>query len=60
VPKSLGDRVHNCPECGYSTHRDHAAAQMVLIRGLDSVVPVDDGEWKLPGLAVLSGARVPR
>jgi hypothetical protein len=29
---------------------------MVLIRGLENVVPVDDGERKLPGLAVLSGA----
>jgi len=56
VSKTLEDRVHNCPECQYSTHRDHAAAQMVLIRGLDNVVPVDDGERKLPGLAVLSGA----
>ena len=55
VSKALGDRVHNCPDCGYSTHRDHAAAQMVLIRGLENVVPVDSGEWKLPGHAVLSG-----
>ena len=31
-------------------------AQMVLIRGLDNVVLVDDEEWKLPGIAVLSGA----
>jgi hypothetical protein len=37
-------------------HRDHAAAQMVLIRGVDNVLPVDDGEWKPPGNAVLSGA----
>jgi putative transposase len=56
VSKTLEDRVHNCHECGYSTHRDHAAAQMVLIRGVDNVVPVDDGEWKPPGNAVLSGA----
>jgi putative transposase len=56
VSKTLGDRVHHCPECQYQTHRDHAAAQMVLIRGLENVVPVDNGEWKLPGLAVLSGA----
>jgi putative transposase len=56
VSKTLEDRVHHCPECQYQTHRDHAAAQMVLIRGLENVVPVDNGEWKLPGLAVLSGA----
>jgi putative transposase len=56
VSKTLGDRLHSCPKCQYQTHRDHAAAQMVLIRGLENVVPVDDGEWKLPGHAVLSGA----
>jgi transposase len=56
VCKTLEDRVHNCPECQYRTHRDHAAAQMVLIRGLENVVPVDNGEWKPPGHAVLSGA----
>ena len=49
VSKTLGDRLHSCPECEYQTHRDHAAAQMVLIRGLETVVPVDDGEGKLPG-----------
>ncbi len=43
------------PDCGYSTHRDYAAAQMVLIRGLDNVVPQELGERKLPGHAVLLG-----
>jgi hypothetical protein len=28
-------------ECGYRTHRDHAAAEMVLLRGLN-LVPVDN------------------
>ena len=27
--KALDDRVHNCPECGYTTHRDVAAAQVI-------------------------------
>lgn len=31
--KTLSDRWHNC-ECGYSTHRDHAAAQVIFARGL--------------------------
>lgn len=34
VTKPLREREHICPECGYRTHRDHAAAEMVLIRGL--------------------------
>lgn len=36
VRKSLEVREHHCPECGYVTHRDHAAAEMVLWRGLDA------------------------
>ena len=41
VAKPLSEREHICPDCGYRTHRDHAAAQMVLLRGLDKV-PVDN------------------
>lgn len=37
VQKNLAVRVHNCPECKYETHRDHAAAEIVLIRGLELV-----------------------
>jgi putative transposase len=55
VAKPLSEREHICPECGYRTHRDHAAAQVVLSRGIESVVPVDCGEWKLPSNGVLSG-----
>lgn len=44
VSKPLSEREHLCPECGYRTHRDCAAARMVLLRGLESVVPVDNGE----------------
>ncbi|MFP5271903.1 RNA-guided endonuclease InsQ/TnpB family protein [Coleofasciculus sp.] len=31
--KDLSVRIHNCHECGYTTHRDVAAAQVVMIRG---------------------------
>jgi putative transposase len=37
VQKDLAFRVHSCPECKYETHRDHAAAEMVLIQGLELV-----------------------
>jgi putative transposase len=55
VSKPLSEREHLCPECGYRTHRDHAAAEMVFLRGLE-VVPQDLREWKLPSNGVLSGA----
>ncbi|NJK61837.1 MAG: transposase [Synechococcaceae cyanobacterium SM2_3_1] len=35
--KDLSDRVHHCRECGYQTHRDVAAAQVVKQRGLAAV-----------------------
>lgn len=37
VPKDLSVRVHDCPECGYTTNRDVASGQLVLIRGLAAV-----------------------
>ncbi len=43
VSKGLEIREHDCPECGYRTHRDHAAAEMVLHRGLENVVA--QGLW---------------
>ncbi|QIZ73811.1 transposase [Oxynema aestuarii AP17] len=43
VSKGLEVREHHCPECGYRTHRDHAAAEMVLDRGLENVVA--QGLW---------------
>ncbi|WP_051044428.1 RNA-guided endonuclease TnpB family protein [Pleurocapsa sp. PCC 7319] len=52
--KQLTQRVHNCPECGYSTTRDHASGRVILQRGLKSV-PTDCREWKLSGSGVLSG-----
>jgi predicted metalloprotease len=38
VSKGLDIREHHCPECGYQTHRDHAAAEMILRRGLENVI----------------------
>jgi putative transposase len=35
--KELSQRVHLCPECGYETNRDVAAAQVVLQRGFVAV-----------------------
>ena len=34
--KALDNRVHNCHECGYTTHRDVAAAQVIRNRGLSA------------------------
>ena len=39
--KELSQRVHHCDECGYTTDRDIAAAQVVMQRGL---VLVADGQ----------------
>jgi putative transposase len=35
--KDLSQRSHSCSSCGYTTDRDVAAAQVVLIRGLAAV-----------------------
>lgn len=32
--KTLEEREHRCSSCGFSAHRDHAAAQVILGRGL--------------------------
>lgn len=47
--KELSERVHQCPECGYTTNRDVAAAQVVLQRGCTAVghIAVNFGEGKL-------------
>lgn len=43
VSKPLSEREHRCPECGYQTHRDHAAAEMVLRRGVETIEA--QGRW---------------
>ena len=54
--KNLSIRVHVCPECGYSTTRDIASAQIIKQRGEASIeVPMDGGERKLSAECVLSG-----
>jgi putative transposase len=48
--KDLSERVHHCSECGYTTDRDVAAAQVVMQRGLvfvadgqSAILPVEEG-----------------
>ncbi|MEA5535797.1 transposase, partial [Crocosphaera sp. XPORK-15E] len=36
--KLLSDREHNCSGCGYKTHRDVAAAQVIRNRGVEEYV----------------------
>ncbi|HEY9796326.1 MAG TPA: transposase [Leptolyngbyaceae cyanobacterium] len=35
--KDLKERVHACPECGYTVHRDVSAAQIIRNRGVSGV-----------------------
>ncbi len=58
VPKPLSERDHICPDCGYRTHRDHAAAEMVLLRGLESV-PEDNRGRETACAGVLAGEGTP-
>jgi putative transposase len=37
VSKNLRERMHECPECGYKTDRDVAAAQVIRNRGVCAV-----------------------
>ncbi len=53
--KELSERAHVCTECGYSTSRDHASGRVILQRGLNNVVRLDESERKLPSNGVLSG-----
>ena len=34
VPKTLSDRFHDCPECGYVVDRDYNSARNILIAGV--------------------------
>ncbi len=38
VKKALSQRWHKC-ECGYATHRDHAAAQVIFARDVLAGIP---------------------
>lgn len=57
VTKPLSKREHICPECGYRTHRDHAAAEMVLLRGLD-LVPVGNRGMETACAGELAGIEI--
>ncbi|RAM50772.1 MAG: transposase [Hapalosiphonaceae cyanobacterium JJU2] len=35
--KELHDRIHSCQSCGYTTHRDVAAAQVIRNRGVNAL-----------------------
>ena len=35
VPKTLKDRTHECPYCGYTADRDFNAARNILIAGVE-------------------------
>jgi putative transposase len=37
--KELKDRIHSCQSCGYTTHRDVAAAQVIRNRGVSALGP---------------------
>jgi putative transposase len=41
--RSIAVREHRCPECNYRTHRDRAAVEMVLYRGLQNIAA--QGLW---------------
>jgi putative transposase len=58
MQKSLDAREHHCPECGYRMHRDHAAAQVVELRGLDNLVLVDDRGMETVCAGVLAGSEM--
>ena len=58
--KELKERQHICPECNYSTTRDHASAEVILNRGLESIVPMDCRERKLSADSVLPGVAISR
>jgi putative transposase len=35
--KELSERTHRCNSCGYETDRDHAASEVIRLRGLDGL-----------------------
>ena len=58
--KELKQRIHHCPECNYQTTRDHASSEVILNRGLESIVPTDCRERKLSAESVLPGVAISR
>ncbi len=58
--KELNQRVHYCSECEYSTTRDHASGRVILQRGLELIVRLDESERKLSAECVLPGVEISR
>ena len=58
--KELRERVHHCPECGYITTRDYASSRVILQRGLNNIVRLDESERKLSAECVLPGVAISR
>ena len=58
--KQLKQRIHRCPECGYLTSRDHASARVILQRGLELIVRLDESERKQSADSVLPGVAISR
>ena len=49
VPKTLSDRMHDCPHCGFvtpNTHRDHNAALNILFLGLTQAGREPSEVWR--------------
>ena len=54
--KELSERVHDCPECGYTATRDCASAEVILNRGLENICSTDGLSGKeIDSQVVLSG-----
>ncbi|MBW2649312.1 MAG: transposase [Deltaproteobacteria bacterium] len=50
VVKELSTRVHRCPNCGFTTDRDHNAALNILFRALEKApgperIGCGEGRW---------------
>ncbi len=58
--KELNQRQHICSECGYSSPRDHASGRVILQRGLEMIVRLDESERKLSTKSVLPGIAISR
>ena len=55
--KELNVRVHSCPECGYTTDRDVAAAQIVAQRGNVAVGHIVQRDNAVLGVSPMSDCR---
>lgn len=53
VPKTLAERTHSCPHCGYVEDRDINAARVILSRGV-----VAPGQLKLVGCDVAAAGKL--